>query len=66
MSWILTQSGSFVMGTMSGATPAGTVQFRGTFTGTLSGTSLTFTIVVPGWGASAVPACSMNITGSAN
>jgi hypothetical protein len=65
MTWVLTQSGTNVSGTMTGATPLGTVQFRGNISGALSGTTLTFTISIPQGGVSAFPNCTINFSGSA-
>jgi len=50
---------------MTGATPEGTVQFRGSIAGSLSGTTLTFTIAVPQGGVSAIPSCTIAVAGSA-
>ena len=66
MTWVLAQSGTSVSGTMTAATPSGTVQFRGNITGTLSGTTLSFTITVPAGGVSAFPGCTINIQGTAS
>jgi uncharacterized protein (TIGR03437 family) len=63
MIWRLTQTGSSVSGTMTGI--GGSAVFNGNITGTLSGTTLTFTIVVPPGGISGLPSCSITITGSA-
>jgi hypothetical protein len=65
MTWRLTQTGTAVSGTMTASTPLGTVVFNGNFSGTLSGTTLTFTIAVPAGGVSAFPSCTITITGSA-
>lgn len=53
-------------GTMTATTPLGTVVFNGNVSGTLSGTTLTFTITVPPCGVSAFPSCVINVNGSAS
>ncbi len=65
MTWVLSQVGASVSGTMTASTPSGTVQFRGNFAGTLSGTTLIFTIRVPAGGVSALPTCTIEIPGVA-
>ncbi len=66
MTWRLTQAGTAVSGTMTAMTPLGTVVFRGNISGTISGTTLTFTIIVPPGGVSAIPSCAINISGTAS
>ena len=66
MTWNLTQSGGSFTGTFLGVEPPPRqTQFRGTISGSLSGTSLTYTIDVPKGSIVGLPNCSVTIHGSA-
>ena len=64
MTWKLTQTGVTVSGTMQAATPSGAVAFTGSFSGTLSGATLPFTINVPAGGVTGQPTCTVIMTGT--
>jgi hypothetical protein len=63
MTWQLTQTGSSVSGMMTASTPVGTVVYNGTFSGTITGSTLIFTINIP-VGNISLPSCSATISGS--
>lgn len=65
LSWNLSTSGTAVSGGVSAQTTFGAVTFTGTVTGTLAGTTLTFSIAIPAGGLAGAPACSVDITGTA-
>jgi hypothetical protein len=65
MSWTISQSGGAVSGTVTAKTSLGIVVFNGNLAGTLSASSLTFTITVPSDGISGFPGCSATIEGTA-
>jgi hypothetical protein len=66
MTWDLTQSGGSITGAFLGVEPPPRrTQFRGTISGSLSGTSLTYTIEVPKGSIVGLPNCSVTIHGSA-
>lgn len=65
MRWVLSQSGSDVDGIVTAVSQQGTTGARGTLDGTLSGSTLSFTIVMPPGGLAALPSCSATIEGVA-
>jgi hypothetical protein len=65
MTWLVTQTGSTINGTMTAATPSGAVQFRGNLSGTLAGSILQFVVDVPVGGVSGLPSCAVRLSGSA-
>jgi hypothetical protein len=65
MTWMLTQTNASVTGPVLVLLPNGTVLLNGTLSGTLSGSTLTYTIAVSPGGIPAVPACSGQLAGSA-
>ena len=64
MTWTLTQTGTSVAGPVAIALPTGVVLMNGTVAGTLSGTTLGFTVTVPPGGIVLQPGCSGQITGA--
>jgi hypothetical protein len=64
MTWTLTQTGTSVTGPVVIALPTGVVLMNGTLAGTLSGTTLAFTVTVPPGGIVSQPGCSGQIAGS--
>ena len=64
MTWTLTQTGTSVAGPVVIALPTGVVLMNGTVAGTLSGTTLAFTVTVPPGGIVSQPGCSGQITGA--
>ena len=64
MSWTLTQTGTSVAGPVVIALPTGAVLMNGTAAGTLSGTTLAFTVTVPPGGIVLQPGCSGQIGGA--
>lgn len=64
MTWTLAQTGTSVNGPVIIALPTGVVLMNGTVTGTLSGTSLGFTVTVPAGGIVSQPGCSGQIAGA--
>jgi hypothetical protein len=65
MTWMLTQNGASVTGSVLVALPSGIVLLNGALSGTLSGTTLTYTIAVPPGGIPSQPACTGQLSGSA-
>ncbi|HKF42712.1 MAG TPA: hypothetical protein VKG01_06415 [Thermoanaerobaculia bacterium] len=66
MTWTLTQSGGSITGAFFAVEPAPhNTQYRGTISGSLSGTSLTYTINVPKGSIVGLPNCFVAINGSA-
>jgi hypothetical protein len=63
MSWSLSQSANKVTGSMSASTPSGSVVFFGSISGTLSGSTLQFSI---SGGITGLPNCTVSMSGSAN
>ena len=63
--WVLTHTGSALTGLVTARTPLGTVVFNGTFSGSLDGTTLTFTVAIPHGGISRFPTCTAMISGTA-
>ena len=66
MTWSLTQVGANVSGAIVLKTPRGSTIFDGTISGTLSSSTLLFTIAVPVGGITGLPNCSVNVVGAAN
>jgi hypothetical protein len=66
MTWLVTTSGSSVSAPVSAAGSLGIISFTGALAGTLSGSTLTFTITIPTGSILGSPNCSASITGSAN
>ncbi len=66
MTWRLTQSGASITGSFLAVEPPPRLtNYRGTISGSLSGTSLTFTIDVPKGSIVGLPNCSVAINGTA-
>jgi hypothetical protein len=65
MVWTVVQTGSAVTGSMLVSLPSGTVLLNGAVAGTVSGTSLTYTIAVAPGGIPLQPACSGQLSGTA-
>jgi hypothetical protein len=63
MTWTLTQTGTGVAGPVVIALPTGAVIMNGALTGTLSGSTLSYTIGVAPGGLPTQPACSGQIAG---
>lgn len=64
MTWVLTQTGPNVTGPATVAIPDGTVLLNGALTGTLTGTSLDYTIAVANGGIPQKPACAGQLKGT--
>ncbi len=64
MTWTLTQTGSSVSGPARVALPNGIVLLNGQLTGTLTGSTMTYSIAVAQGGVPAEPACSGRLDGS--
>jgi hypothetical protein len=64
MTWTLTQTGSAVSGPVVIGLPSGAVLMNGNVAGTLSGSTLPFTLTVPPGGILTQPGCSGQITGT--
>lgn len=65
MTWELSQSASAVSGPVVARDEAGLPAYSGTLAGTVSGTTLTFTIEMPEGSVSAFPACRATLSGTA-
>jgi hypothetical protein len=63
MRWVLSQSGTVVTGDVTVVDPQGVTAARGRLDGTLSGSTLRFTIAMPPGGLAALPSCSATIEG---
>lgn len=63
MTWVLSQSGPSVSGTVTAATPEAGVVASGSLSGTLSGSTLQFSIAVPAGNVAGNPGCAVSITG---
>lgn len=66
MSWSLTQTNTSVTGQVLILLPTGTVLLNGTLTGTLTGSTLTYTIAILPGGILSLPACSGQLAGTTN
>lgn len=64
MTWTIGQSGSTVTGPVLLGVASGTVLLNGFLTGSLSGTTLTYTIAVGPGGIPAQPSCAGQIAGT--
>jgi hypothetical protein len=64
VSWILTQSGSSVNGTVSVVDPTALPLFNGTLSGTLTGSTLTYAVTIPAGGVPAIPTCTGHVDGT--
>lgn len=64
MTWALTQSGTTVTGPVTVAVATGTVLLNGFLTGTLTGSSLAYSIAVGPGGIPLQPSCSGQLTGT--
>ena len=64
MTWTLTQTGTSVAGPVVIALPTGVVLMNATVAGTLSGTTLAFTVTVAPGGIVLQPGCSGQIAGA--
>jgi hypothetical protein len=65
MVWVVTQSGNGVSGSVRVSLPSGLVIMNGTVAGTVSGTSLMYTILVAPGGIPLQPSCSGQLSGTA-
>jgi hypothetical protein len=65
MTWTLTQSGSTVTGPVLIVLPSGVVLLNGTLSGTVSGSTLTYTIDVRAGGIPSEPGCTGQLGGTA-
>ena len=67
MTWVLTQNGSAVSGSMTMTDQGSGVTGRGSVSGTVTGSTLQFTLTVPAGGFDApFSACTTNVNGSAS
>jgi hypothetical protein len=64
MTWRITQTGTAISGIADAGTPLDGNAFHGSVTGTLTGSSLTFTLTVPAGGVNGQPTCTVSITGT--
>jgi len=64
MTWTLTQTGNAVTGPVVIGLPSGAVLMNGNVAGTLSGSTLSFTLTVPPGGIPTQPGCSGQMTGA--
>ena len=64
MTWTLTQTGASATGPVLVGLTSGTVLFNGFLTGTLSGSSLAYTITVSPGGVPNQPACTGQLGGA--
>jgi hypothetical protein len=64
MTWRLTQSGSNVTGPVTLAMTTGTVLLNGSLTGTLTGSSLDYTVAVGAGGIPTQPSCAGQLKGT--
>jgi hypothetical protein len=64
MTWVLTEDASLVSGEALVLLPTGTVLLNGVFSGTLSGTTLNYTITVVPGGIPTLPACAGQFGGA--
>jgi hypothetical protein len=66
MSWQLTQEGDRVSGTVTATTPRNDVAFKGDVSGTLNGSTFSFTLMIPNGGVSEKPDCRIVLEGTAS
>lgn len=67
MTWVLSQNGTTVSGTMTMSDQSSGTTGRGTISGTVTGSSLQFTLTVPAGGFDTpYAACSTNVNGTAS
>lgn len=66
MSWSLTQTNNVVTGPVLVLLPTGIVLMNGTLNGTLTGSTLTYTIAILPGGIPSLPACSGQLAGTTN
>jgi hypothetical protein len=64
MTWTLTQTNASVSGPVLVTLPTGVVLMNGSLSGTLSSSTLTYTIAVPAGGIPPQPACSGQLGGT--
>ena len=64
MSWMLSESGTSVSGPVLVALSSGTVLLNGSLTGTISGSTLTYTISVAADGIPSRPTCTGQLSGT--
>jgi hypothetical protein len=64
MTWVLTQSGTAVTGPVLVSLPTGTVILNGNLTGTLTGSSLPYTIAIAPNGIPSQPSCAGQLAGT--
>ncbi len=64
MTWTLSQTGTSVTGPVTIGLPNGVVLLNGTLSGTLTGTSLDYTIAVAASGVPDQPACTGQLGGT--
>ena len=65
MVWTVTQTGNAVTGSVVVSLPSGTVLLNGAVSGTVTGTSIAYTIIVSPGGIPAQPACGGQLSGTA-
>ena len=66
MKWTLTQTGAAVSGPVLVLLPSGIVLLNGVLSGTLAGSTLTYTIAVSSGGIPSNPACTGQLGGTAS
>jgi hypothetical protein len=64
MTWALTQSGTTVSGPVTVAVSSGIVLLNGSLSGTVTNTSMAYTITVPAGGLPLQPTCSGQLQGT--
>lgn len=65
MTWSLTDGSGAVRGPATISTPLKSVVLTGTVSGTLNGSTLTWTIDVPAGGVTGQPSCTVTVSGTA-
>lgn len=65
MTWSLTDAAGAVRGPATIATPLKSVVLTGTLSGSLNGSTLTWTIDVPAGGVAGQPSCTVTVAGTA-
>jgi hypothetical protein len=66
MTWTLAQAGTSVTGTALVQVPTGTVLLNATLSGTLSGSTLAYTMIIGPGGVPSQPTCTGQIGGAVN